>query len=258
VADYDNIDEGIKAIISGLVTLGGVILAVSVLPGLTVAGLLTTNFQFTLLLVGFFMFLTYFTQQTGQLSFTFALASIALLLLINHFLLPSWISDLFQWEQWLGISLPAFDAVDFTVLAFVVITLYWIVMTRLTGKAKKPETIADRVGKNYVNLFETYGSLARIVAITLAGVWFVLLAQAAGLLGQFGDILAQAPFVSSNLFVGIVGFDALGGTIPIIGELPIVGDIGPTGWFVLVIVVLGLAAASEYDTSGPLSRVFNR
>lgn len=257
VPNPGNIDEGLSAIISGVVTLAAVVLAVTILPGLTIIGLLTTNLQVTLLLVGTFMFLAYFTEQTGQLSFPFVLSMIAILLLINHFILPPSISGIFAWEQWLGIELGTYNAADFAVLSTIVILLYWVVTIRLSGRAKKAETIADRVGKKSVKLVETYVTLGRIAAVTVVGFAYVVLAQSGDLFAQFGDIIGQAPFVFSNIVAGIAGFDALGGDVPIIGDIPILSNLSPTAWAFFIIILLVFAASAKYESSGPLSRVFN-
>lgn len=216
------------------------------------------------LLVFLFFALSFGVRRSLDISVGFGVITLALLYLLANTILPTlivrpFVNLLDRIEGIFGLAIfPKVGPVAFFVLAVTFVAVMIAIRLRVTGKRKFTRTIADSVLKEFGRYVDAYLNVGRLVILFSFGAVVLTLRQSVQLFGEIGNIAAEVPFVSANLFTGIVGFDALGGSVPIIEDIPLFGDLTPEGWLVLVVLVLGLAAATRWDSSGPLSRFLDR
>lgn len=223
-------------------------------------------------LVGVSFTLLFITATSrSDLSYPFVLSLFALLALVWS-MLPASLQGAFPVEfftRLLGlegtIEANPLSAIQLAVTTFIAIFVYWVVTIRAGSGPKNPNTVlrailgtgeGERKGK-LTQLVEEYVTIGRmVVGFGLIFVVF-LFRQGGELAGVIGNVLAQAPFVSSNLAAGIVGWFALGGRISGLEWIPVVGiplqntlnsiGLSPGGWALFIIVVLAAAAAVRYS-----------
>lgn len=203
--------------------------------------------------------LSYVSTKSGEITVGFTLVSVALVLLLADWIVPAWLVDPFTpfvnaLEALWGVDLAAFDPLSAFIITVTGVGLAIGLSLRLSGRAKKPSTIANRVLAQYARYVETYITIGRLALLFLASLVIVALQQLAELSGSLGDAAANAPLVVSNLATGLAGFLSLGGSLPVIATLPIIGDLtaGEFGFFVVVVLVI--AAAVRWEGSGSLER----
>lgn len=179
-----------------------------------------------------------------ELSISFALTVVAVGLLIIEFVLP---------EQFVGavssetLTWPP-DPVDFAILSGVVIFAWWLIDIRLIQRSGvKPNTVAKRLSSRVQRLVEEWLSIARIAFMlgVLIGV-LVLNTFVAPVLGELGSIAGEVPYIVSNIVTLGLGYLALGGDVPFLNGIPVVGEIGSLGFLLLGGVVFLVAVGVDY------------
>lgn len=259
----DNLDSGLAYGVSLLVVFvwvwfTGGFFGLTVFQTMAVVGVFFT-----------FLFITWTSQS--ELSFAFVFSAVGVLAIVWG-LLPSSVQRLFPIDAIAGVlglsgvlQASPLDAIQLGVMSFLVVLVYWIVTIRAGGGPKGASTVAgailgtgagERKGK-LTRLIEEYVTIARLVAglVLISGVF--VLSQAGELAGVLGNVMADAPFVTSNIVTGIVGWFALGGRVTFLGGIPFIGPplqstinaigISPGGWALLIIVMIGAAAAVRYS-----------
>lgn len=251
-----NLDQATWTIISAGLTLLALYVGILIVPGLTVAGILTGNMNIAIGMAALYGALIYVAGESGRtFSFPFALITVAIGVAGWSFL-PEQVATTLSPERLLGVDIPPLNGVSFLILSLAVAAIYWAVTIRISGKAKKPEKVADRVAKKFAKTADIYLGIASVIALAALYVAYVGLANVGQLLGQVGDLLALEPFLSSNLFAVIAGYFSFGGELPIIGSVPFLQNLGADGWLFIAGGVFLVAVAAYYSTSGPTSRLF--
>lgn len=250
-------DEARENIIAGVVSFSFVALIVWAF------GLDVGIYQFAGMLT-VILALGWISRNTADLTVGFIILSLAILYLLIDLLAPTFLTEPFgvfiaQFE-----SLVGFAPSDVPPWALFVITLVFVPLMigfrmRATGKAKKLPTIIDRTSRRLARMVQAYATIGRLVALFIFAAAVIVLEQGAELAGQIGNVVAEAPFIASNIVVGLSGYLSLGGGLPYIGTLPLLGDMTrPVTFAAFVITVLALAAAVRWEGSGPLNQFLDR
>lgn len=225
--------------------------------GIAVGSFLLGNFigfgtamtLFVVLAVG-----AYITSRIGGFSVPFALSAVAVALVVGQFL-PAWLTEPFTifgalFEQATGLSVRSVDPVRFAVLTAGVIVLMWILDIRIFSafrrssgrpEAVNPDKVANRLVARIQGFVEDWFNIGRAVLFLGFSLLALGLVALAGLGGDIaGEWLAQAPVVAAGVFNWAIGFLALGGEVPVVGDWPIIGGIfsavgglGATGFLLL-------------------------
>ncbi|MFW6041966.1 MAG: hypothetical protein ACOC8M_03105 [Guyparkeria sp.] len=201
-------------------------------------------------------------NRLGGFSVPFGISVFVVAVVLAEFL-PAWITEpfavvVFTFESLTGWPVRQFgDPTEFAVIGMGVIVLIWFVDIRFTSGLRKksgqpdgvkPGTIAKQLQERATGFFETWLEVA-VAFLFLA----FAIAQAAAFAGaDLGELifneLAQAPVISAALGTDLIAFKALGGSIPVLDELPIVGpileflgSIGPAGFAAIAVFLLALA-----------------
>lgn len=202
-------------------------------------------------------------RTSGNVTIGFVLVTIALLLWVVDLLVPASLAAAFDpitavIEGFLGIRLADLPTTRILILTVFLVAVFLMLRFRFIQNVKGIDKITDRVNRQFVMYFQTYSQIARAFVLLAFGLALVFFQTTAQLAGEIGNVIAQVPLVVSNLFVAVLGYVALGGEFLGLENVPIVRDIGPLGWVVVVVVVLGLAAAAKYEGRGPLARYLER
>lgn len=251
-----SLGKGTWTMISAALTLIGLYVGILIVPTLSVSDLITGHQNLALGILLLYGALIYVSGESGRtFSFPFALITVAVGVALWSFM-PSAVTTALSPERILGVELPPINGVTFLIMSVAVAALYWAVTIRVTGRAKKPEKIADRVVKKFAKVVDTYASILAVIGLGGIYLGYVALSNGGQLIGQVGDILALEPFLSSDVFTIAVGYLSFGGELPVVGEVPFLQSLGPTGWLFLAGGGLLLAVAAYYSASGPTSRLF--
>lgn|GEM_PF-1939661 len=236
------VTEGLGQLVAGLVIVAG---------GYAVNGLFGLTALQTGLLGLIFVTLTYIVVTSeSELSFPFIASLVAVLLVVWQFVLDPVIGDAIPVEGWLaglGIDITHLDALQVLFLVTVAIVLYWVVMIRAGSGARTAESVAERLENRVEGLFETYITIGRIAASVGVAVLYYLFSEGGVLAGEIGGYLSNAPLVASNIVTGILGYLSLGGSIPYLDSIPLLGSLAAGEFAVLVILILALAAGAKYS-----------
>ncbi|MDZ7701818.1 MAG: hypothetical protein U5J98_06965 [Halobacteriales archaeon] len=110
--------------------------------------------------------------------------------------------------------------------------------------AANADTVARAMSRRVRKLFEEYVAIG--VAIGFLGFAIVLeLTKGAGDLGaQVFDVLAEAPIISAALGSDLLAYKALGGPLPVVDDLPLIGAV--LGWLAGNIDYVGFAALAGF------------
>lgn len=212
--------------------------------------------QVTILVVLSMAVLGYIVEQTGEFSIPFWLSFAGVLGLVVEFLVPGFIVQQFDplldsLRAATGLDLGAFDAVQFFVLSSVAIVVIWVVSARfgLEGyrKAKKPTTVANRVRARAEKLTDQYFTIGRIAAAFAVTVFIIGFRQGGELAGDIGGQLAEVPFIVSNVITAILGYLSLGGSLPILSQIPLLSGLSAGEFAVLVLGIVIVAAGVKYS-----------
>lgn len=247
-----NVNNVKESVLVGAISLVGIIAL------LWVFGVTVSFEQFAGLLV-VFSAIGWYTRRDADVSVGFVIITAALVMIAVEYAVPNAIVEPFGFinatTKWLvGIDLGAVDPFAFFVIAVVFVALTIAVRHRITGKTKSARPIADQVAREFARFIDTYLSIGRIVILLSAGAILSVFEQAAQLSGVVGNWIAEAPFVAGNLVTGLAGYLSLGGTLPYVGSIPLLDSLTASAFAVFAVLVVFLAAAAEYDGSGPLSQ----
>lgn len=247
-----NVDNVRESIIVG----GTALLGITAL--LWVFGVAIGFKQFAGLLLAFSA-IGWFTRRSADVSIGFAIISIALVLMAIEYLVPRALIEPFTFVNatvdWLiGLNLAEMDPFAFFVVAVVFVALTIAVRHRATGQTIFGRPIADQVAREFARYIDTYLSIGRIVILLSVGAVMMFLEQMAQLSGVIGGWAADAPFVVGNFATALTGYLSLGGSLPYVGGIPLLGDLDAGAFAVFAVLVIFLAAAARYDGSGPLSQ----
>lgn len=200
--------------------------------------------------------LGFITEQTGTISIPFALSFAAVLALVVEFLVPGFVVSQFDpilalLAGSLGLDLRNLDALQFAVLSAAAIVVIWVVSARfgLKGyrKAKKPTTVAKVVRKRAERLVDTYFTIGRL-AIAFAATAVIMLFMQGGILaGDLAGQLSEVPFVVANVLTALLGYLSLGGSFPVLDQLPLLGALSAGEFAVLVLGIIIMAAGVRYS-----------
>lgn len=236
------VSEGLGQLVAGLVIVAG---------GYAVNGLFGLTALQTGLLGLIFVTLTYVTVTSdSELSFPFIASLAAVLLVIWQFALDPVIGDVIPVEAWLasvGVDITNVGALQVLFLATAAILVYWAVMIRAGSGARTAESVADRLEGRVEALFETYITIGRITASLALAVLYYLFAEGGVLAGEIGGYLSDAPLVASNIVTGILGYLSLGGSIPYLDAIPLLGSLAAGEFAVLAGIIIVAAAAAKYS-----------
>lgn len=194
------------------------------------------------------------TSRIGGFSIPFALSAVAVVLVVGQFL-PTWATEPFTifgvlFEQVTGLPVRQIDAVEFAVITAGVIGLMWVLDIRIFSafrrssgrpEAVNPDKVANRLVARVEGFAEDWFNISRAFVFLAFSLVVLALGVAAGLGGDIAaEWLAEAPVLAAGVFNWLVGFLALGGEVPIVGDWPVIGPIldvlaglGATGWLLL-------------------------
>lgn len=181
--------------------------------------------------------LAYGVAKGDEFSVTFGL-SLGAVLIILYQLVPLSIATRLPY----GKLLMGYDALTIGLWASLIILGWWTIDIRfLSGRAKKPETVAKRLRKRTVGLIETYATITRVIIVggVLAGV--AVLGQIGAGFGELGSAIADAPWVAADFITAGLGFVAGGGDLPLLGGVSITAG----AFLALALVVVIAAAAAD-------------
>jgi len=188
--------------------------------------------------------IAYGTATDGdELSITFALSLIAVIMLIWEYVLPEAIQTRLPFSP----LIESADVLTYVVLITLSILVWWVIDARFLEErnAKTPERVADKVTDRFERLIEAYVTMGRIgAALILAGV-VIVLSEFGVLAGELWAYVGDAPFIAGNILMAGIGYVALGGQI-IVDYVPIVSDLSPSGWAVLALAIIIVAAGVKY------------
>lgn len=251
-----------KGDVASSITSGAIVLVVFGL----VAWMLGFTFDVMTMawLLGIFGVVTLAARRGADLEVGFVIIGASLLLIVNEYLLPDIVSDAFApmhqaWIFFTGIDLSQVEPLS----AFIVLTTFVFLMiylrVRISGQKRFANTAADKTFSELSNYGRRYISIGRLAVFFVFSVVLIFMTEAGQLLGEVGNAIASAPVVASNIGAIAVGYVAIDGSIPGIGEVPVIADAFATLFLVLSLALLGLGVASRADSSGPLSQfVSNR
>jgi hypothetical protein len=243
-------------IVAGIVSLAAV-LALLFLFGVTLALSQVVWLVFGFIILGFLV------RRTTDLQIGFILIGFGLLLTINEYFVPDIVSEALNpvyqiWVYITGIELAKIEPLRLTILIALFVTVMIYIRLRLSGEKKFADTTADKTFAELNRYARRYITIGRLFVFFLFSIALLFMNQLAELLGELGGVLADAPVVSSNVFAILSGYFALGGDAPVIGTVPLLGDLTAIELLVLLVGVLFLAAAVKYSSSGPLSRALRQ
>lgn len=216
----------------------------------------TTVFVLSILFAG----VAFAARRGADLQVGFVVIGIGILLVINEYLLPQIVSEAFSpihgiWMAITGINLGEIEPLRLTILIVAGVFVMIYLRVRLSGEKKFANTAADKTLAELANYARRYISIGRVTVFFLFSILVLLMSQASELLGEIGNVMAGAPVIVSNLWAVFIGFAALDGELPGIGEVPFFVDIGATGFFILAVIGLAIAVATRWESSGPLSQM---
>lgn len=198
-------------------------------------------------------------RRGADLEVGFVVIGGALLLAVNEYLLPDIVSEAFApFHQALmlvtGIDLSEIEPITMTIVlvSFVFVMIY--LRYRISGEKKFADTTTDKTLAELANYARRYITIGRLAVFFAISVIALFMSEIAELSGAVGELMAGAPVVVSNLWAIFLGFTALDGEIPMIGEVPFFVDVTATGFFILGLMGLLLAVASRWSSSGPLNQ----
>lgn len=198
-------------------------------------------------------------SSSRELSFAFAFVTMAGVLTI-YALLPADVQQatpIPEVLQALGLdgTLGAFDAIKLASTALLATFVYWVVTLRAGGGPQRPETVftgifgtgeGERKGKA-TQLVETYITFTRVgVGFFVFGV-VTLASEVGNLSGILVSFLSEAPVVVSNVVTIVLGWTAMGGELPVIGDVSFLG-VGPAGWLLISAAILLVAVGTRNES----------
>lgn len=263
VFDDDDGDDGpdgtSRPLLANLIKNGG---AVALIVGtLAVIGF-SVSLQTVIVLFVLLFGLGIVVETVGEVSVPFVLSFLIVLGLVTEFFLPASILGLFQPLVAFGNSLIGFDvrqldAAQFAAMGVLALVVIWFIDIRISSafrresgrpEAKRPDKIAKRMRSRAEDLANIYVQMG----VVLLG--FALSVVTIGLDGiaDFGtevfEVLAGDPVLSAGIFSNLAGYLSLGGSLPIVEDIPILstaigalGNLGPVGYGLLAGSLLMIA-----------------
>lgn len=242
-----------------------IIAAVSI--GLVVAVLFFVGFEFSLSqlvwLFIIFVVLGVFTRRATDFNVGFTILTIGVVFTLTDFIMPEFLLDPFTpivvfFADITGLDVRLIDGFEWLVLGTFFTAVALGAKYRLTGGRKFIMPIVNRVAADFARFIDVYVTSARILVLLMVTAVIIMMQQAGFLLGDLGNLAAQSPFVVSNLFTLLVGYLSLGGELPFIGSIPLLGGLTPIAFIVLGILAIIVAAASSQEGTGPISQFVDR
>ncbi|MHB9286783.1 hypothetical protein ACKVMT_07055 [Halobacteriales archaeon Cl-PHB] len=194
---------------------------------------------------GFAVFaaLLYGVYDSGdEISVTFALSLVAVVLLLVEFVVPASIVAMVPGSGYLDSVAP----VQFAVVTAGVILAFWIYDVRFNERAKRPETMMERLMSRIEDLFAHYVKMTRVAFLAGIGLGLIILDQLGVLTGELAGIVAGAPYLAGQIGTIILGYLTMGGDVPYVEAVPVVGEIGAQGFLWLAAIGLVVAVGVDY------------
>lgn len=220
--------------IVSLAVIVGVIWAATAFLGVSV------NLAGVAALFGLAVMLSLATNRTGSFSFGFAAISIGVVAVLTEYVIPSTIVGLFDpVVAWLALipgvpALLSIPSLQLFALTVGVVMVYWVldirVLTAFYRQSEQPQaanadTVARALAGRVEGLFEDYvqvGVALGALAVTLT---IILLSGVGDLGAQAFEAAGEVPVLAAGLFNWATGYLALGGTVPVLTDLPLVGGL---------------------------------
>lgn len=180
------------------------------------------------------------TNRIGSFSFGFAAISLGLGAVIVDHVVPTGIVGLFdpvtsQLGNIPGVAaLLAMPSEELLALSIGVVFLYWVVdirvLTALYRQSGQPEaanadTVARALAKRAQNLFEDYVQVGVALGFLGFALVAILLSGIGDLGGQILGVAGEVPVLSAAVVNWFMGFVALGGTVPFLTDIPVLGPL---------------------------------
>lgn len=214
--------------------------------------------QFALFLFAFAS-LGFVVRSSTDVSIGFTLITLGIIAVLAEYVLPGFITQPLTpfvdvMSLVLGVNVAEIDAWKFFVLSVAVVTIMLALKFRIVDKRVFPDTITDYVLAQFARYLDRYITIGRLVVLFAFSGLVIFLEQTAQLTGAIGTQMAEVPLVVSNLTTLLAGYLSLGGTLPVVGTLPLFGELTAAGFLVFALLVIGVAAAARWSSSGPLTQ----
>lgn len=183
----------------------------------------------------------YVGYVSDGISWSFFLSGIALLLLATE-VLPEWLTQPFRviTETLLGTQLANLNPVAFAVLSLATITVVWAFQIRVFGQPKSPGAVANAMRRRFDSLAGEWGTVLRVVGVTLIAVGFTFASELGDLAGELFRYLAGAPVVSGYVGTLLSGF----GTF--VAGWPVLGSLSGTQFGLIAVGIFAIAIGAKY------------
>lgn len=209
-----------------------------------------------LLFVGF----SVITRQSGDYTIGFVIISLGLIFVFADYFAPGFLVEPFSplvsaFDQLVGVDVSQVQSWQFLVLA--IVSVFFVIAARVRYGASAGvwiDRVFDRTLREFQKYIDNYLNFARLFAVFLFGVLLIVMQQLGLFLGLVGDVLEQVPFITSNFVIGLAGYASLGGDLVLIESLPLFGTLTANDFAIFTILVIAVAAAVKYQSSGPLAR----
>lgn len=181
-------------------------------------------------------------EHDDSVSISFALTLVAVLLLLAHYVAPDVVLEALPFE------IPqSLDPVHFAILVAFVVAAWWVIDIRFISRSGvKPDTVAKRLSSRIQDLFEAYAATARVGFLLGVGIGVIILNQMGIIAGDLVSMAGEAPYLAAELATIAMGYLALGGDVPLVEGIPVVENIGSTGFLFLSGLALVLAVGVKY------------
>lgn len=258
MASASNFDKGVSKILSGAISLAALAAVLALIPGVTIVGYLTSNMELAILILAVYFGLIYISSASARgFSLPFAIITFAIVAALWRFV-PDSISSVLDPEMLLGTQLPEVNALQLFIFAIVFSGIYWAINVRISGSAKKPEKVFDRVVKRFSSVIDIYTTMAGFLVLGAFYILFTVFQNGAQVMGEIGTVLAAQPWIPSNLFAVVSGYLALGGELPIIGQIPILSELSANQFAFITLIVVAIAVMAYSSSSGPTARLLRQ
>lgn len=211
----------------------------------------------------FFIIAGVMTRRSTDFNVGFTILTLGVIFTLTDYVVPQVLLDPFTpfvelFVGITGIDIRLVNGFEWLVLAFVITAVALGARYRLTGQRKFIMPIVNAVAADLARFIDIYITSFRIMILLGLTAVVIVLQQAGFLLGDLGGLASQSPYFVSNLFTLLIGYLSLGGDLPVIGSIPLLGNLTPMAFIVLGIMAIGVAAASAVSGTGPISQFVDR
>lgn len=179
------------------------------------------------------------SNRVGEFSVPFALSMVGVGALIFGFLLPDTFVELLAplgtaLTRLTGVDVGRLDPGRLALFSFSAILVIWTVDIRITSafrrssgqpEAANPDTVFRALTRRVERLLDDYIEIGIAAGLLMVAIGANLL----GGVGQIGgDVAAragEAPELVAGLFTWALGYVGLGGQVPVLADLPVVGPV---------------------------------